>query len=205
MVTSIQPAEYSLSPDDPTPILNKRQRAELLSAVAAHQTDHRVCPVCGLAAALDQATCARCGENLLDPNRTIPATLPIDARGSTMVDAGDAILSEQTPIMLLIGGAQCSLPIARTLTIGRQSAPLNASQPHVDLTPYQAWEAGVSRLHVRIRRESTLAYVTDLGSSNGTYLNGRRLEPGTERLLRNGDRLQLSQLSIEIRFQEPKA
>ena len=37
-------------------------------------------------------------------------------------------------------------------------------------------DPGVSRLHARIRRSETGFEVEDLGSKNGTYLNGARIE-----------------------------
>jgi len=43
----------------------------------------------------------------------------------------------------------------------------------------------VSRRHARLDVEDGVIYVTDLNSSNGTYLNGRRVEDSIE--LRPGD------------------
>jgi pSer/pThr/pTyr-binding forkhead associated (FHA) protein len=47
----------------------------------------------------------------------------------------------------------------------------------------------VSRRHAEIRREGDRCYVTDLGSSNGTWVGGRRVE--RDRLVRGGDQLLL--------------
>ena len=40
--------------------------------------------------------------------------------------------------------------------------------------------------------------VMDLGSSNGTYLNGRRLNPHTEESLKHGDVVALGKLKIQV-------
>jgi pSer/pThr/pTyr-binding forkhead associated (FHA) protein len=40
----------------------------------------------------------------------------------------------------------------------------------------------------------------DLGSANGTYVNGERLEPHVPRLLRQGDRLRLGRVVLEFRI-----
>lgn len=45
----------------------------------------------------------------------------------------------------------------------------------------------VSRRHARLDVEDGVIYVTDLNSSNGTYLNGRRVDDSIE--LRPGDRI----------------
>jgi pSer/pThr/pTyr-binding forkhead associated (FHA) protein len=38
----------------------------------------------------------------------------------------------------------------------------------------------------------------DLGSSNGTYVNGKRLNPNVEHMLGNGDVVALGKLKIQI-------
>jgi pSer/pThr/pTyr-binding forkhead associated (FHA) protein len=56
----------------------------------------------------------------------------------------------------------------------------------------------VSRRHVLIIREGNLLKVADLGSTNGTYLNGVRLQQHQPRLLRTGDRLSLGELVLKV-------
>lgn len=50
----------------------------------------------------------------------------------------------------------------------------------------------VSRFHLEVHKRKNLYYVIDLDSSNGTYLNGRRLPAGAATRLRSGDRLALA-------------
>ena len=91
------------------------------------------------------------------------------------------------------------LPLAsRTeFTMGRLSEG-QPIMPDIDLTPYQAYASGVSRLHAVIKREAERTAVMDLGSSNGTYLNGRRLNPHTEEVLKHGDVVALGKLKIQV-------
>ena len=91
------------------------------------------------------------------------------------------------------------LPLAsRTeFTMGRLSEG-QPIMPDIDLTPYQAYASGVSRLHAVIKREAERTVVMDLGSSNGTYLNGRRLNPHTEEVLKHGDVVALGKLKIQV-------
>jgi pSer/pThr/pTyr-binding forkhead associated (FHA) protein len=70
--------------------------------------------------------------------------------------------------------------------------------PDIDLTPYQAYASGVSRLHVVVKRDSNRIIIMDLGSSNGTYLNGRRLTPHVEEPLNHGDVIALGKLKIQV-------
>ncbi len=70
--------------------------------------------------------------------------------------------------------------------------------PDVDLSPYRAFDHGVSRLHAVIRRNSQNPTIMDLGSSNGTYINGARIAPNIEQPIRHGDILALGKLKMQI-------
>ena len=70
--------------------------------------------------------------------------------------------------------------------------------PDIDLTPYEAYASGVSRLHVVVKRAGNKVMVMDLGSSNGTYINGRRINPHIDETLNHGDILALGKLQIQI-------
>jgi FHA domain/zinc-ribbon domain len=91
------------------------------------------------------------------------------------------------------------LPLAsrNEFTLGRLSEG-QPIMPDIDLTPYQAYASGVSRLHAVVKRDADRVMVMDLGSSNGTYLNGRRLNPHMEESLNHGDIVALGKLKIQI-------
>lgn len=91
----------------------------------------------------------------------------------------------------------------RGMTIGRQGGN-DLVKPDVDLTELNAGEYGVSRIHATFLydgRTHTL-YVADLGSTNGTVLNGMRLPPKMRTVLRHGDELQLGQILFLVRFHQ---
>jgi len=87
-------------------------------------------------------------------------------------------------------------------TLGRIS-DAQPIMPDIDLTPYQAYSCGVSRLHAVLRKEENQVYVMDLGSSNGTYVNGVRLKPNTSQALNHGDILSLGKLKIQVLLKNP--
>jgi hypothetical protein len=74
--------------------------------------------------------------------------------------------------------------------------------PDIDLTPYRASACGVSRLHAVVKRKENKVLVMDLSSSNGTYINGRRIPPDVEETLRHGDIVALGTLQIQILLHE---
>ena len=60
---------------------------------------------------------------------------------------------------------------------------------------------GVSRTHARIVRKGDEYYLTDLRSTNGTFLKGQKIV--AEAKLRHGDTIKLGR-SVELRFERPK-
>ena len=54
------------------------------------------------------------------------------------------------------------------------------------VTDYRIFNNNVSRKHADIIKDQGKFYVVDLGSTNGTYLNGRRTQPGVKELLNDG-------------------
>ncbi|MCU0487669.1 MAG: FHA domain-containing protein [Anaerolineales bacterium] len=76
-----------------------------------------------------------------------------------------------------------------TTTVGRVD---------IDLSPYQAYEAGVSRHHVSIFVGENLVTATDLGSTNGTRLNGELLPKFVPEGTKDGDILTLGKLKLQV-------
>src|SRR3712207_1869317 len=87
------------------------------------------------------------------------------------------------------GRAQEPLPLGRLrITIGR-SARNDVCIPD----PF------ASRVHAEVRREGDLYFLQDLGSANGTYYNGSRLEQTVG--LAHGDRIQIGETEILFKDQ----
>jgi len=86
--------------------------------------------------------------------------------------------------------------VARQLILGRIT--LHDSKERVDLTPFGAVEGGVSRQHAVLNRVHGQLMVEDMGSSNGTRLNGELLQPYRPAQITSGARLRLGELDIEI-------
>ena len=93
------------------------------------------------------------------------------------------------------------LPInlQQEVTLGRTSEN-QPIMPDVDLNPFGAYEAGVSRMHASVRIEDNSVWITDLRSANGTRINGQRVPPGTPMRLNNEDILTLGKLKILVQL-----
>ncbi|HSJ94395.1 MAG TPA: DUF3662 and FHA domain-containing protein [Gaiellaceae bacterium] len=93
-------------------------------------------------------------------------------------------------------------PVHAVLTLDGKSRPI--TKPEVVLgrsreADLRLADANVSRKHAAIRREGEAYWVTDLGSTNGTEVNGERV---TRHELKDGDRITLG--ATEVVFELPR-
>lgn len=70
----------------------------------------------------------------------------------------------------------------------------------IDLNKYGGGELGVSRRHAQIHVQDSELYISDLGSTNGTRLNGVTIHANQPVRLRDGDELELGQFRTIVRF-----
>lgn len=63
-------------------------------------------------------------------------------------------------------------------------------------------EKRVSSKHARLDRQGTSIQITDLGSTNGTFVNGRKLEPNSGVDLKDGDKITIGFYSLLVSAME---
>ncbi len=81
--------------------------------------------------------------------------------------------------------------------IGRAD-PVTGIRPSVDLTAIDT-QRSCSRRHARIfQREGRLFLVEEIGSMNGTFVNGQRLDTGAPVEIKQGDILRFGVLKLEL-------
>jgi hypothetical protein len=195
-------AQHADSIEDSTdPYLSPAERALLCAAGDSEAITLQLfqCLHCGHAYRPGELTCPSCGAFFAAGGRTNKMAVdgPLALKNSPV---GKAMVENRTPIIFDIGGVSIALPIAETLIIGRLSQAPGDPQPDVNLNAFDADLQGVSRQHLKLTRRGDLIYMTDLGSSNGTFLNGRPITSHRERILRHGDELCLGYLKIFVRF-----
>lgn len=89
--------------------------------------------------------------------------------------------------------------VSEYMTIGR-SDPEKGVEPDINLAPYGGHVLGVSRHHALIMANNDRISIRDMGSSNGTRLNGYLLNAGDDYRLRHGDELTFGQLQVQVFF-----
>ena len=106
-------------------------------------------------------------------------------------------------VRLKIGEHQREIQVVlnQVIHIGRLD-PASNMFPEVDLTADDAHIQGVSRRHAGIFKQGAAVVVEDLGSINGTFINGKRLDPYIPEPLADGDLLQLGRLLIKVKLRE---
>lgn len=88
------------------------------------------------------------------------------------------------------------------ITIGRRDQ--KRGRPDIDLTMWNAAQRGVSRQHAQfVMTPARELLVMDMGSSNGTYLNGKMLEPQIKYPVSHGDKIKLGAMELLIHFKVP--
>jgi pSer/pThr/pTyr-binding forkhead associated (FHA) protein len=87
---------------------------------------------------------------------------------------------------------------SNSIVVGRGD-PAEGHTPGLDLGPFGAQDAGVSRRHAVIFASDESLFIRDLGSTNGTFVNGYALEPNQPYRLSEGDRIEFGQLLLTFR------
>lgn len=78
---------------------------------------------------------------------------------------------------------------------------IETSETVLDLSDFDGFKMGLSRRHAMIRQTESGYEIIDLSSTNGTWLNDKRLEPYTPYPLPSGSRLHLSRIRLFVFYQ----
>lgn len=91
------------------------------------------------------------------------------------------VIEEKPAILCLMSVMKDQNP---TIYVHEKSVVLGCMEGNCD---YVLKADGVSRMHARLVRKGDGLYMSDLNSTNGTYLNGKLMESGKEYQLKEGD------------------
>jgi hypothetical protein len=163
------------------------------------------CPNCQHQNITGTLFCSQCGAQLIKKDAiSNPQTIPaadfayqrlITNRLTSTPD--EPIVGSKAALHIMDTGKIVPLTGRDEFTLGRtvEGQPIT---PDIDLSPYKAYEKGVSRLHAKIKINGSIITVIDLGSVNGTRVNGQKIAPDQPYPLNHGDILSLSKFKIQL-------
>lgn len=165
----------------------------------------KTCPYCGEGNREGVLFCEECGQPLMGSDQDVLATdrLEVEEKVTSVGRAawGTARFDDNSSIIIRLREhtQPLSLVAKDELLLGR-SDEQSGLTTDLDLGPFGAVDKGVSRRHAAIRRGDNTLMLVDLGSTNGTHLNGQRLNPNEPRVLRDGDEIRMGKLVFHIFF-----
>jgi pSer/pThr/pTyr-binding forkhead associated (FHA) protein len=171
-----------------------------------------VCPNCHHKELPGALFCSECGARLISLDYLTTQSIKksnTDSLDQTIVDNSkenstppDDILNKTNMssdlALYLIEAKQTLQLVGRTeYTLGRvaEGQPI---LPDVDLSPFDAYAQGVSRLHAALKINKNRVAIMDLGSSNGTRVNGQKIVPHVDYPINHSDQIALGKLRIQI-------
>jgi pSer/pThr/pTyr-binding forkhead associated (FHA) protein len=168
-----------------------------------------LCPNCHYQEITGALFCGECGARLVVAE--VPTTQHIDRSqtGVLILQSQPPSASPSTPpvsaniiktvvsLHLIESGMILHLSGQTEFTLGRvaEGQPI---LPDVDLSPYEAYTQGVSRLHAALKMNNQRVLITDLGSSNGTRVNSQKILPNVDYPLNHGDVISLGKFKIQV-------
>jgi hypothetical protein len=196
------PGKAAEPPPQPVP-------SQPTSAAAPAEADEVIwinCPHCGKTNQRHEVFCYACGQ-LLEPVKGAFDTRLLSEKTVEPLDS-EFFGPESVLVLRVRGSAETfeSRPQKsdHEIIIGRGTKG-SVLAPDIDLSSKQATDLGVSRLHLSISYDAphNAILIADLGSANGSYLNGQRMMAREVRVLRHGDELRLGKLVLMVSFRHP--
>jgi pSer/pThr/pTyr-binding forkhead associated (FHA) protein len=158
------------------------------------------CSHCGHSNPASANFCGNCGRPLSAAPDTTTGALRLDEAGEETTEPGieaSAVVAELEPgtaLLIAVRGpnqGERFLLDREVVTVGR----------HPDSDIFLD-DITVSRRHAEFRRDAQRFWVYDVGSLNGTYVNGQRAE---DRMLGTGDEVQIGKFKLLVVVAERRA
>lgn len=155
------------------------------------------CPGCGHPKGPDDVFCQNCGLRLA------PAAQILPPQPSNLPEPVTIQEQPRLRISLVVSVTRAAivLDMDRDEWLVGRSDPLRGIFPEVDLAPHGGDKSGVSRRHARLLSQSDQRWISDLNSTNFTFLNGEKLQPGVLYPLKPGDEIRFGLLALNY-FEE---
>jgi hypothetical protein len=167
-----------------------------------------ICPNCQHEELPGSLFCNECGAQLVIPETPTTQSIQRLPSDGLIGKSKPEVAMPQKPVITASLNAEVSLHMVDSgqivhlagqteFTIGR-TAEGQPILPDVDLSHFEAYAQGVSRLHASVKIYNQRVVITDLGSSNGTRVNGQKIVPHVDYPLNHGDMIALGKFTIQI-------
>lgn len=170
-----------------------------------------VCPNCHHKELPGALFCSECGARLISLDYLTTQSIK-KTNTDNLEDGGVNVLTEDTSQEELLGKQSITADLALYLLDAKQTLQMAGRNeytlgrvadgqpilPDVDLSPFDAYAQGVSRLHAAIKINKNRVAIMDLGSSNGTRVNGQKIVPHVDYPINHNDQIALGKLRIQI-------
>jgi hypothetical protein len=104
-------------------------------------------------------------------------------------------------IAIRVHGASNQIQLSgKTEYLLGRADPKQEVNPDVDLGPFNGQQLGVSRKHALLQTDPYGLTVIDLGSTNGTLVNGKIIAANSAQRLKDGDEIRLGKLALNVYF-----
>lgn len=156
------------------------------------QSFTKFCPACKFGNDANALTCKHCG-----------SSLDLIFTKSVKTDKGSQYAVPANGVAFYFAGTATQIAVSMDdeFLLGRKGE--GDTDPMVDLTYPDGFAMGVSRRHAKVRSTPDGYVITDLNSSNGTWLDGKILPPSQPIELPNGGTLQLGRLKLVAIYNAP--
>ena len=158
----------------------------------------KLCPHCHHNELTGALFCSECGSKLVFREAlSFPASLGVQSETQKTGLGRDSTIPPKVALEVLNVGKVLPIVGEGEATVGR----FNMGQsliPDIDLTPFGALDAGVSRFHASVIVKKDGIALVDLDSINGTFVNGNRISPNVDWPLKNGDIVDMGELRLQI-------
>lgn len=132
----------------------------------------------------------------VEPQPIMPVIPSVPISSQPIVPAATWITGK---LVVRTSGVEIPLPSGHNeITIGRVDLVRNIF-PDIDLSGFGGESSGVSRMHARLVLRGNQLYIEDLNSTNYTFVNRLRLQPGQPYLVSDGDEIRLGLLALVFR------
>jgi len=162
-----------------------------------------ICPNCRHQEVPGALFCSECGAQLVFSDSSSTTALPEKQLQNELLGTAPiqpnitSTLRARIMVHIIDNGKLIPVPDKTEFTVGRASEGQPIT-PDVDLGEFNAFDYGVSRLHIVVRLTGEKLTIMDLGSSNGTFINSVRIPINMEQPVSSGDIVSLGKFRIQI-------